>query len=65
MLRDDLIDDVLEAVARLGLGNLSLRALSRELGVSPRTEIVNGLEAILVRQLVGDGLCGGFQAFGV
>lgn len=36
MLRDDLIDDVLEAVARLGLGNLSLRALSRELRVSPR-----------------------------
>lgn len=36
MLRDDLIDDVLEAIARLGLGNLSLRALSRELGVSPR-----------------------------
>jgi AcrR family transcriptional regulator len=35
-LREDLLDDVLEAVARLGLGNLSLRALSRELGVSPR-----------------------------
>ena len=35
-LRDDLLDGVLEAVARLGLGNLSLRALSRELGVSPR-----------------------------
>jgi AcrR family transcriptional regulator len=26
----------MEAVARLGLGNLSLRALARELGVSPR-----------------------------
>ncbi len=35
-LRDDLLDDLLEAVARVGLGNLSLRALSRELGVSPR-----------------------------
>jgi len=36
MLRGDLLEDVLEAVARLGLGNLSLRALSRELQVSPR-----------------------------
>jgi len=35
--REELLDDVMEAVARLGLGNLSLRALSRELGVSPRT----------------------------
>jgi AcrR family transcriptional regulator len=35
-LRAELLDDVLEAVARLGLGNLSLRALARELGVSPR-----------------------------
>ncbi|MBD5654197.1 MAG: helix-turn-helix transcriptional regulator, partial [Candidatus Eremiobacteraeota bacterium] len=35
-LRDDLLDDVLEAVSRLGLGNLSLRALARELRVSPR-----------------------------
>jgi len=35
-LRSDLLDDVLEAVARLGLGNLSLRALARELAVSPR-----------------------------
>jgi AcrR family transcriptional regulator len=35
-LRDDLLDDVLEAVARLGLGNLSLRPLSHEVGVSPR-----------------------------
>jgi AcrR family transcriptional regulator len=35
--REELLDDVMEAVARLGLGNLSLRALARELGVSPRT----------------------------
>ena len=35
-LREDLIDDVLEAVARVGRGNLSLRALARDLGVSPR-----------------------------
>ena len=35
-LRANLTEDVLEAVARSGLGNLSLRALSRELGVSPR-----------------------------
>jgi AcrR family transcriptional regulator len=35
-LRGDLLDDVMEAVARLGLGNLSLRALARELDVSPR-----------------------------
>jgi len=35
-LRAHLLDDVVEAVARLGLGNLSLRALSRELKVSPR-----------------------------
>jgi AcrR family transcriptional regulator len=31
-----LLDDMLEAVARIGLGSLSLRALARELGVSPR-----------------------------
>jgi AcrR family transcriptional regulator len=36
-LRDDLLDDVLEAVSRLGLGGLSLRPLAREVGVSPRT----------------------------
>jgi AcrR family transcriptional regulator len=35
--REELLDDVMEAVARLGIGNLSLRALARELGVSPRT----------------------------
>jgi AcrR family transcriptional regulator len=35
-LRGNLLDDLLEAVARLGLGNLSLRALGRELRVSPR-----------------------------
>jgi AcrR family transcriptional regulator len=35
-LRDALLDDVLEAVARLGLGDLALRRLAREIGVSPR-----------------------------
>ena len=35
--RDELLDEVMEAVAQIGLGNLSLRALGRELGVSPRT----------------------------
>lgn len=36
-LRGDLLDEVLEAVSRLGLGGLSLRPLAREVGVSPRT----------------------------
>ena len=35
-LRERLIDDVMEAVSRLGLECTSLRALSRELRVSPR-----------------------------
>jgi AcrR family transcriptional regulator len=35
-LKDALMQDVLDGVARLGLGNLSLRALARELNVSPR-----------------------------
>jgi AcrR family transcriptional regulator len=35
--RDELLADIMDAVARFGLGNLSLRALGRELGVSPRT----------------------------
>ncbi len=54
-LRGNLLDDVLAAISRQGLGPLSLRPLAREIGVSPRMLLYHfGSREALLDEIVAE-----------